>query len=548
MVLADLGSRLRDALSSVGSGSSDEINTMIKEICTALLEADVNIKLVAKLRDSIKAKIALEIKSQDQSMNKKKKLQKIIFDELCALVDSNEEPPKPKKLSQRNNNSINKPGKKKKVTNNSYVIMFVGLQGAGKTTSCTKLALYYKKRGYKVGLVCADTFRAGAFDQLKQNAIKSSIPFYGSYLESDPVKIAFKGVQKFKQEKFDIIIVDTSGRHRQEQSLFDEMIQIGETIQPTQTIMVMDGSIGQAAESQAKAFKESSNFGSIILTKMDGHAKGGGAISAVAVTKTPIVFIGTGEHVGDFEPFKPSSFISQLLGIGDIQSLMDHVQSLNLQDDEGHKKTLENIKEGKFTLKDFQSQMNNFMKMGSLTNIASMIPGLSGIMNQVGEEETTKKIKNMVYIMDSMTQQELESDGRIFVKEPSRIIRVAKGAGCQAVEIELVLQQHRMMGSMAKSAVAAQGAAGSNPGMARMMLQAQSNPNFMQQAMSMLGGGGGAGGMPDMGAMMNNPQMMQQAQQMMRLNPQMMQQAQQMMQNPGMMQQMMSQFGGGMGM
>lgn len=439
--------------------------------------------------------------------------------------------------------------------------MFVGLQGAGKTTSCTKLAVYYKKRGFKVGLVCADTFRAGAFDQLKQNAIKASIPYYGSYLEQDPVKIAYEGVTKFRSEKFDIIIVDTSGRHRQEHQLFQEMVQIGEMIQPTQTIMVMDGSIGQAAESQAKAFKESSNFGSIILTKMDGHAKGGGAISAVAATKTPIVFIGTGEHIGDLEIFKPTTFISKLLGIGDIQSLIEHVQGLNLQNDENHKQTMENIKEGKFTLKDFQNQMNNFLKMGPLTNIASMIPGLSNIMSQVGEEETSKKIKNMVYIMDSMTTEELESDGRIFVDQPSRILRVAKGSGCAAVEIEMVLQQHRLMSTMAKSAAAA-GAGGSgqpganpmagNPQMARMMQQAQSNPNFMQQAMSMLGGGGaggagGAGGMPNMANMMNNPQMMQQAQQMMRQNPQLMQQAQQMMQNPGMMQKLMSQFGGGFG-
>ncbi|KAK6456327.1 signal recognition particle 54 kDa protein [Scheffersomyces xylosifermentans] len=557
MVLADLGSRLRGALSSVESASDDEINSMVKDVCTALLESDVNIKLVVRLRDNIKAKIKTELSPEETTANKRKKLQKIIFDELVALVDSHEEPPKPKKLST-STKVIN--GKKKKVAKtNSHVIMFVGLQGAGKTTSCTKLAVYYKKRGFKVGLVCADTFRAGAFDQLKQNAIKASIPYYGSYLEQDPVKIAYEGVTKFKSEKFDIIIVDTSGRHRQEQQLFDEMVQIGEMVQPTQTIMVMDGSIGQAAESQAKAFKESANFGSIILTKMDGHAKGGGAISAVAATKTPIVFIGTGEHVGDLEIFKPTTFISKLLGIGDIQSLIEHVQGLNLQNDENHKQTMENIKEGKFTLKDFQNQMNNFLKMGPLTNIASMIPGLSNIMSQVGEEETSKKIKNMVYIMDSMTAQELESDGRIFVDQPSRILRVAKGSGCSAVEIEMVLQQHRLMSTMAKSAVAAGGAPGApganpmagNPQMARMMQQAQSNPNFMQQAMSMMGGGaGGAGGMPDMASMMNNPQMIQQAQQMMRQNPGMMQQAQQMMQNPGMMQKLMSQFGGmgGMGM
>lgn len=556
MVLADLGSRLRGALSSVESGSDDEIQQMIKDICSALLESDVNVKLVAKLRGNIKNKIdESNVSKETSAMNKRKKLQKIIFDELCALVDSNVEPPKPKKLST-STKTIN--GKKVRLSKeSSHVIMFVGLQGAGKTTSCTKLAVYYKKRGFKVGLVCADTFRAGAFDQLKQNAIKANIPYYGSYLEPDPVKIAFEGVQKFKQEKFDIIIVDTSGRHRQEEQLFTEMVQIGEAVQPTQTIMVMDGSIGQAAESQARAFKESSNFGSIILTKMDGHAKGGGAISAVAATKTPIVFIGTGEHVGDLEIFKPTTFISKLLDIGDIQGLIEHVQSLNLHQDEGHKQTIEHIKEGKFTLKDFQNQMNNFLKMGPLTNIASMIPGLSNIMSQVGDEETSKKIKNMIYIMDSMTTKELESDGRIFIKEPSRIVRVARGSGCAVVEVEMILQQHRMMSTMAKSAMAAQGGQpgqpgnpmANNPQMQRMMQQAQSNPNFMQQAMNMLGGaGGGAGGAGGLAGMMNNPAMMQQAQQMMRLNPQMMQQAQQMMKNPGMMQKMMQQFGGMGGM
>lgn len=550
MVLADLGTRLRSALGSVESGSEAEILSMIKDLCTALLESDVNVRLVAKLRDNIKTKIAAEIRSDSElSANKRKKLQKIVFDELCGLVDSHEEPPKPKKLNQK---TVSKNGKKtKKVTAESHIIMFVGLQGAGKTTSCTKLAVYYKKRGFKVGLVCADTFRAGAFDQLKQNAIKSSIPFYGSYLETDPVKVAYEGVKKFKADKFDIIIVDTSGRHRQEESLFHEMVQISEAVQPTQTIMVMDALIGQAAEAQASAFKDSSNFGSIILTKMDGHAKGGGAISAVATTKTPIVFIGTGEHVGDFEVFKPTTFILKLLGIGDIQLLIEHVQGLNLQDDENHKKTIEHFKEGKFTLRDFQTQMNNFLKMGPLTNIASMIPGMSNIMSQIGEEETSKKIKNMIYIMDSMTSSELDSDGRIFTDEPERIIRVARGSGCSAVEVEMVLQQQRMMASMAGAAKnmggapQVPGAGGAN--MQRMMQQAQSNPNFMQQAMSMMGGGG-AGGMPNMADMMNNPQMMQQAQQMMRLNPQMMQQAQQMMQNPGMMQKMMQQFGGMGGM
>lgn len=547
MVLGDLGNRLRDALGGVRLGLLEEVQGMVKEICTALLEADVNVKLVARLRDAINKKVAKEISDADSGQNKRKKLQKIVFDELCALVDSHEVPPKPKRILTRQEQKL---GPRKKKAPLLYVIMFVGLQGAGKTTLCTKLAVYYKKRGYKVGLVCADTFRAGAFDQLKQNATKAGIPYYGSYVETDPVKISRDGVAKFKSEKFDIIIVDTSGRHRQEELLFEEMVQISEAVNPTQTIMVMDGLIGQAAEAQARAFKELANFGLIILTKMDGHAKGGGAISAVAATQTPIVFIGTGEHIQDFEPFSPLLFVLKMLGIGDIQALIDHVQGLGLHESKDHKKTLENIKEGKFTLRDFQLQMLNFMKIGLIALIALMIPGMLGIMSQIGEEETQKKMKSMVYIMDLMTAKELDSDGRIFTDEPLRIVRVARGAGCQAIEVEMVLQQHRMMGLMAKNAMAAQNAQ-QNPQMARMMQQAQGNPGFMQQAMQMMGGAGGAGA-GGMGGMMQqmmlNPQMMQQAQQMMALNPQMMQQAQQMMQNPGMMQKMMSQFMGGGGM
>lgn len=184
MVLADLGSRLRGALSSVESGSEQEVQLLIKNLCTALLESDVNVKLVARLRENIKAKVAHDISADENTANKRKKLQKIVYDELCGLVDSHEEPPKPKKLSGQLGAAKTLRGKwATKVTAELHVIMFVGLQGAGKTTSCTKLALYYKKRGYKIGLVCADTFRAGAFDQLKQNAIKAQIPYYGSYTE-----------------------------------------------------------------------------------------------------------------------------------------------------------------------------------------------------------------------------------------------------------------------------------------------------------------------------------------------------------------------------
>ena len=523
MVLADLGKRINTAVNSALSNTQDDyvttVDVMLKSIVTALLESDVNIKLVFGLRNNIRVKL-LENKSRSTNNSQTKKLiQKTVFEELCHLVDGETQPFQPKKRKQN-------------------VIMFVGLQGSGKTTSCTKLAVYYSKRGFKVGLVCADTFRAGAFDQLKQNAIKARIPFYGSYTETNPVKVAAEGVSKFKKEKFEVIIVDTSGRHRQEEELFQEMVEISQVVKPNQTIMVLDASIGQAAEQQSKAFKESSDFGAIILTKMDGHAKGGGAISAVAATKTPIIFIGTGEHVHDFEKFSPKSFVSKLLGIGDIESLLEHFQTVSNKEDT--KATMENLQQGKFTLLDFQKQMQTIMKMGPLSNIANMIPGMGNMLNQVSEEETTKRMKRMVFVMDSMTKQELESDGRLFIDQPSRIVRVARGSGTSTFDVEMILMQQQMMARMAQSSKAAQRGGGmpnmpqmpNIPGMPQispsMMQQAQQklrqNPGLMNNMMNMFGGNGGdgagfpgmGGGMPnmnDMMKMMQDPQMQQMAKQ-----------------------------------
>lgn len=503
MVLADLGRRINNAVSEVTKTNvtEDAISDMLKEICSALLEADVNIRLVSKLRERIKKQINVDNKP---GVNKKKLIQKTVFDELCNLVDCEAK--------------LFKPSKKQ-----CNVIMFVGLQGAGKTTSCTKLAVFYQRRGFKVGLVCADTFRAGAFDQLKQNATKSRIPFYGSYTELDPVKVAREGVERFKKEKFEVIIVDTSGRHRQESELFEEMVQIEQAVSPNQTVMVLDASIGQAAESQSKAFKESSNFGAILLTKMDGHAKGGGAISAVAATNTPIAFIGTGEHVTDLETFSPRQFISKLLGIGDIQGLMEHVQSLDLD----QKESMKNFQEGKFTLLDFQTQMNNILKMGPLSKLANMLPGGMGAMlGQVGDEEASVRLKRMIYVLDSMTDAELKSDGLVFIDQPSRIVRVARGSGTSVAEVESVLLQQKMMARMASTTKNMQ----ANPRM-------KPPSGMMNNMMNMLG----SGGMPsqeDMAAMMNNPQMRQMAN-----SPQ----VRQMMNNPQ-MKDMMKQFGGMGGM
>ncbi|CAM1325566.1 SRP54 (predicted), partial [Pycnogonum litorale] len=316
MVLADLGRKITSALRSLSNATiinEEVLNSMLKDICKALLEADVNIMLVKKLRENVRS--VIDFDDMAGGLNKRRMIQSAVFKELVKLVDPGVKPYQPSK------------GK-------SNVIMFVGLQGSGKTTTCTKLAYYYMKKGWKTCLVCADTFRAGAFDQLKQNATKARIPFYGSYTEVDPVVIAHEGVQQFKNEGFEIIVVDTSGRHKQEDSLFEEMLQVSNAVEPDNAIFVMDASIGQACESQARAFKDKVDVGAVIVTKLDGHAKGGGALSAVAATRSPIIFIGTGEHIDDFESFKVKPFVSKLLGMGDIEGLIDKVNELKLDDNE----------------------------------------------------------------------------------------------------------------------------------------------------------------------------------------------------------------------
>ncbi|KAI9880899.1 MAG: Signal recognition particle [Pleopsidium flavum] len=481
MVLQDLGRRINAAVTDLTRSSNlDEkaFDGMIKEICAALLEADVNVKLVGNLRKSIKQTV--NFKELAPGVNKKRLIQKAVFDELVKLVDPHADPFKPKK---------GKPN----------VIMFVGLQGSGKTTTCTKLARHYQSRGFKSCLVCADTFRAGAFDQLKQNATKAKIPYYGSLTQTDPAVVARDGVEKFKKERFEVIIVDTSGRHRQEQDLFDEMVQIQKAVKPDQTIMVLDATIGQQAEAQSKAFKETADYGAIIITKTDGNASGGGAISAVAATHTPIVFIGTGEHMLDLERFSPQPFVSKLLGMGDMQGLVEHVQSLKLD----QKDTMKHIAEGVFTVRDLRDQLSNIMKMGPLSKMAGMIPGLSQMMGGMDDEEGSMKMRRMIYICDSMTIKELDSDGKMFVEQPTRMTRIAHGSGTSVREVEDLLTQHRMMAGMAKKmggnmksmqkAQSAMGGGNRQQQMAAMQKRMQS--------MGGAGGGGGPGGM-DLGAMM----------------------------------------------
>jgi signal recognition particle subunit SRP54 len=251
----------------------------------------------------------------------------------------------------------------------------------------------------------------------------------------------------------------------------------------------MDASIGQAAEAQSRAFKETADFGAIIITKTDGAASGGGAISAVAATHTPIVFIGTGEHMLDLERFAPQPFISKLLGMGDMAGLVEHVQSLKLD----QKDTIKHLTEGIWTIRDLRDQLQNILKMGPLSKMAAMIPGLSNMMGGMGDEDSSLKLRRMIYICDSMNEKELDSDGKIFIDQPTRMTRLARGSGTSVRDVEDLLTQHKMMAKMAKKMKGGM----QNMQRAQGAMQGKNNRQqmeAMQKRMQAMGGGGLPGG------------------------------------------------------
>ncbi|KAL6216665.1 PREDICTED: signal recognition particle 54 kDa protein 2 [Fragaria vesca subsp. vesca] len=424
MVLAELGGSISRALQQMSNATViDEkvLNECLNEITRALLQSDVQFKLVRDMQTNIKKIVNLEDLAAGH--NKRRIIQNAIFNELCKMLDPGKPSFTPKK---------GKPS----------VVMFVGLQGSGKTTTCTKYAYYHQKKGWKPALVCADTFRAGAFDQLKQNATKAKIPFYGSYMESDPVKIAVEGVETFKKENCDLIIVDTSGRHKQEAALFEEMRQVAEATKPDLVIFVMDSSIGQAAFDQAQAFKQSAAVGAVIVTKMDGHAKGGGALSAVAATKSPVIFIGTGEHMDEFEVFDVKPFVSRLLGMGDWSGFMDKIQEVVPKLD-NQPELLQKLSEGTFTLRIMYEQFQNLLQMGPLSQLTSMLPGAE-LMPKGNDKESQAKIKRYMTMMDSMTNEELDSTNTKIITE-SRIVRIARGSGRLVREVMEMFEEYKRL-------------------------------------------------------------------------------------------------------
>ncbi|WP_461863735.1 signal recognition particle protein Srp54 [Thermococcus sp.] len=428
MALENLGKALNNALRKLArSNTVDEalIREVVRDIQRALIQSDVNVRLVLQLTKKIE-KRALEEKPP-AGVSRKEHIIKIVYEELT--------------------NFLGREAKPIEIREKPTVLLAVGIQGSGKTTSIAKLARYFQKKGYKVGLVCSDTWRPGAYQQLKQLVEPFGIEVFGDPEEKDAVKLAREGVEHFRKKGVDIIIVDSAGRHKEEKSLLEEMRQISSSIRPHEVILVVDGTIGQQAYNQALAFKEATPLGSIIVTKLDGSAKGGGALSAVAATGAPIKFIGTGEKIDDLEPFDPKRFVSRLLGMGDIEGLLEKFEELS-KEREIREEDVEKFLRGKFNLKDMYAQLEAMSKMGPLKQILQMIPGLGYSLPDDAVRVSEERLKKFRIIMDSMTEEELEHPDII---NYSRIKRIARGSGTSTRDVKELLNQYNQMKKFFKS-------------------------------------------------------------------------------------------------
>ena len=318
------------------------------------------------------------------------------------------------------------------------------------TTLATKLALYYSKRGKKTAVISLDVWRPAAAQQLSQNAEKIKIKSFTSPNEKDPIKI-YTSFQA-ELDKFDIIIIDTAGRHSLDKELINEISTLNKEIKPDYKLLVIQADIGQAAKTQASEFQKTLKINGVVITRMDSTAKAGGALTACHETKAPVFFIGTGEKPQDLETFNPTSFVNRLLDLGDLETLLEKVETA--VDKESSKKLKKKLEQGKFDLRDFQEQINSMSNMGNFSKMAEMIPGFNKIKNKLPEDlmgQQENKMKKFKHIINSMTKQEIENP-ELITKQTTRLGRIAKGSGATTTEVRQLIKQYNMIAEMAKGA------------------------------------------------------------------------------------------------
>ena len=402
------------------------IETVVKDLQRALIQADVNVHLVKEIGDKIKKQAENE---KIKGIEKKEHLTKVLHDEILHLLGKEKKELEIKK------------GKQTK-------IMLLGLYGAGKTTTTAKLASYYSKRGNKVAILGLDVHRPAASEQLEQLGKQTKTKTFTKKGEKNPLKI-YKQYKK-DLEKFDLVIIDTAGRHSLDKELIKEIKSLNKEINPDYTLLTIQADIGQAAKEQASEFQKACNINGVIITRMDSTAKAGGALTACAETNAPVFFIGTGEKMHELETFNPKSFISRLLGLGDLEGLLEKVESA--VDQKSQKKLKEKLEQGEFNLRDLQSQLKQMKGMGSLSKIAEMVPGLGKAKipeGMLGVQEDKMNAWN--HAINSMTEKEINNP-ELIEKQTSRLNRIAKGSGTTTTEIRQLLKQYKMLKEMTQGA------------------------------------------------------------------------------------------------
>ena len=408
-------------LSGTGRITEENVQEALRELRFTLLDADVNFDVVKKFVANVKESAMGE--QVLKSLTPHQQFFKVVRDNLIDMLGGE-------------HSSLGKSSKK------PTVFVLCGLQGSGKTTTCGKLGSMLEKKGKRVLSVPLDVYRPAAIDQLKIVAGKTNMEFYFPEGDNDPVSIAKKAVAKGQDGDFDYLLLDTAGRLHIDEKMMEEIRSIIGAVDPTEVLLVLDGMTGQDAVNIASTFDPVGVTG-IVLTKMDGDTRGGAALSVKYATGKPIKLIGTGEKFDNIEPFFPDRFVSRILGMGDMLSLIERVEQS--VDKEKAKKLEKKLSQNKFDLEDFVDQIRQVRKMGSLKSLLSMVPGFGKLGNALPEDLANKQIGRIEAIIYSMTPEERKNPSII---NASRKRRIAKGSGSQVQEVNHLLKQFEMMKKM----------------------------------------------------------------------------------------------------
>ena len=401
----------------------DAVKEFVRDVQRSLLQADVNVNIVLEASSKIEKRALSE--TPPPGLSRKDHIVKILYEELSGLLGTE--------------------GNFDLPVDRTSLILMIGIQGSGKTTVSAKLARHLHRKGYRVGIICTDTFRPGALTQLRMLCEPFKIEVFGQENTKDAAEIASQGLKHFNSLGKNVVIIDTAGRHKEEKGLLEEMQDISRRVSSDRAILVVDGTIGQQCYAQATAFHSAVPVGGIIITKLDGSARGGGALAAAAATGSRIFFIGTGERIDDLEQFSPTRFVGRLLGLGDINALLERARELEGEADE---KKIQRIMSGKMTIEDMYYQLEQVKKMGSLRKIMELIPGISSMVDTDKLDGLEDKMNLWKTTIQSMTKEE-KTDPDIL--SSSRIRRISKGSGNTEKTVKEMMANYRQTKQVMKA-------------------------------------------------------------------------------------------------